>query len=330
MSMVGHFMLLVSLASASLQDIVTRSSQDPSSCVQIANPWWCDPTKELTCTPYNYRPFTYNLQHGNVCNGEVFDLLTGSRSDARAWAYFDATGKASSGDFFVFHACDGAGLQSDCKGDIKYVEHFAGRAQGNSCQQDPKTSSNMRNYCKFKHPGTGTIYENYEAGWWNDGNAGGQAPNGITDYMAASSANGQWGDGVKRGVVTQAVMAWPNPYMQYDGKSNGYGTMHAISFTTFPWVCTRSDNGDNYFAAPSQVETGVKCYADNEPGWYKNTPGWPPYVYIYHMLLYKEASGKMALKGQKSTIELATSWSIQGPEAEFVLYQCHPGDACPW
>lgn len=153
MSMVGHFMLLVSLASASLQDIVTRSSQDPSSCVQIANPWWCDPTKELTCTPYNYRPFSYNLQHGNICNGEVFDLLTGSRSDARAWAYFDSTGKASSGDFFVFHACDGAGLQSDCKGDIKYVEHFAGRAQGNSCQQDPKTSSNMRNYCKFKHPG---------------------------------------------------------------------------------------------------------------------------------------------------------------------------------
>lgn len=78
------------------------------------------------------------------------------------------------------------------------------------------------------------------------------------------------------------------------------------------------------------METGVKCYADSEPGWYKNTPGWPPYVYIYHMLLYKEASGKMALKGQKSTIELATSWSIQGPEAEFVLYQCHPGDACPW
>merc|ERR1711972_525633 len=42
--------------------------------------------------------------------------------NVRAWAG-DFSGKGNL-DYFVFHGCDGAGIQSDCLGDIKYIERI--------------------------------------------------------------------------------------------------------------------------------------------------------------------------------------------------------------
>ena len=50
-------------------------------------------------------------------------VLTGNgfKTD-RGWTYWDDNGTYPDSSFWVFHACDGAGLMPDCLGDIKYVE----------------------------------------------------------------------------------------------------------------------------------------------------------------------------------------------------------------
>ena len=50
-------------------------------------------------------------------------VLTGNgfKTD-RAWSYYDDNGTYADNSFFVFHACDGAGVMQDCMGDIKYIE----------------------------------------------------------------------------------------------------------------------------------------------------------------------------------------------------------------
>lgn len=80
--------------------------------------------------------------------------------------------------YWVFHGCDGAGIMPDCKGDILFVEHFYGWAKDQSkvwcksritiAQVASRTNDQNSNHeqCQFKHPGTGHIYENYEAGMW--------------------------------------------------------------------------------------------------------------------------------------------------------------------
>ena len=37
-------------------------------------------------------------------------------------SYYDDNGTYADNSFFVFHACDGAGVMQDCMGDIKYIE----------------------------------------------------------------------------------------------------------------------------------------------------------------------------------------------------------------
>ena len=54
---------------------------------------------------------------------------------------------------------------------------------------------------QFKHPGTGTIYSNYEAGNWSWGES--QVPS----WMVASAASGGWGYN-----VGNIVMGVPNPF----------------------------------------------------------------------------------------------------------------------
>lgn len=324
-----------STAAATLQINRTRRLGDSPACPSAQADPWCgdddDPFHQLSCTPYLYWPKRFNTENPNFCNDAVYDQLAGGGDRAQAWAYFDDDGHWQGGDYWVFHSCDGAGIQPDCFGDVKYSEHFAGVADDTSCQEWP-INDNQRNHCKFKHPGTGTIYDTYEAGWWNYGRVDGDCANGlIKDSQLKSAASGYWYDGQRD--VSQAICDLYNPYMEYDWTPDGFGGhQRSINFVQFPWVCTRSgDTENNYFSSPSQYENGIKCYADNEPGTYKGTNGWPPYVYIYFMLLYKESDGSSVLKGVQYWIDKESGSYINGPsEEKYFLKVCHPGDDCPY
>lgn len=169
---------------------------------------------QASCSPYVYRPFQFN-QHNNfagrracidpsdkyltiMANGTRYGDKSMPNINTNVWA----SGKGAT-DYYVFHGCDGAGLQSDCFGDIKYIEHFGmawgggvvdteinnvGACNGvtglwnadNTCTRQftngftdslwiPKEgicTSGKVAFCKFIHPGTKRVYKDYSGGWW--------------------------------------------------------------------------------------------------------------------------------------------------------------------
>lgn len=273
---------------------------------------------EMSCTPFPYRPWAWaNEQSAEgkprcVTENWGRDRLTGGKWGAKAWASFGQDGKLNDNHYFVFHACDGAGIQTDCAGDIYFVEQFGSKKpekKGASCD-DAKNgifSANMRNRCDFTHPGTGTTYERpYNSGWWTNNSK-------IPNWMVASKASGPWGP---NGSISDKVQAIKNPFEGQQG-------IH-ITFILFPWVCHKED--------PPRPEltqfTGypnVNCYADNEPlsdG--KGFPGWPPTIDVYFMLLTTDAQGKDVLRA------IWINGLDPSKSKKFNLYACHKGDGCPW
>jgi hypothetical protein len=249
------------------------------------------------------------------------DTVAGAAAGQGARAWTSYPGPPS--DYFVFHNCDGAGIQSDCLGDIKYIERFEGRnAPGTPVLCDGRDGN--RNHCMFVHPSTGTVFGKlqYWAGWYNFGK--------IDEGICKAGGTRSWNPAVCSRLL--AIHAGRNPY-------DGTGAAHTFAFLLYPWVCN-SDGAmkSSNFLSPTLDNTadrpahGWKCYADNEPGQRlaSGQAGWPPQIEIYFFGLYRTADGKDQLKYDKwavadsdTPVEVAT-----GRE----LYPCHPNDGsnCPW
>ena len=299
---------------------------------------WCggasptNPEKELSCTPFNYRPWTSQGGGGQdpgFCKEPIMLSVAGGYfNTTKAWMNFNSNGSPESGEnksYFVLHSCDGAGIMPDCKGDQRYVERIYSLSNDQSqvhCQdgitlsQVPTAPYNSRRQCNFKHPGTGNIYKNYEAGTW------GWSENKIPYYMVASAKNHGWGnnDAVTNMVINQAV----NPF--------GTTNEQTLVMVTYPWVCT-GVSGDNdqtgLFTNPRTPK--AKCYWDNEPGHYNGSPGWPPVVNVYWMKLDND--------GKQDFLTVYGYYlqnSSNGPSMQKMangnswrLYACNRGE-CPW
>ncbi len=305
---------------------------------------WCggtnNPTTELGCSPFNYRPWTTNNIFKSNNNGKDPDYCTQSNvvkalagepfNTTRAWMYFKDDKGTPDNSYWVFHGCDGAGIMPDCKGDIFYVERIFEKSQDQSnvwCQgknggpnitisqvpQHAHANGAGRRQCEFKHPGTETIYKNYEAGVW------GWNLTSIRDDMvgsAAAAAQGRgWGYGVKQ-IVQNITTPFGGP---------------AIVMVTYPWVCTGVDNRDDQTGLFTNPKTpGVKCYWDNEPlkdG--KGGNGYPPQIQVYWM--------KLGNEGDKDFLTVYGYYldNNDGPNMKRMnngnswrLYPCH--GECPW
>ena len=296
---------------------------------------WCggthDVKTELSCTPFNYRPWTSEQGGGHdpdFCGADEIKRMSGGSFDTtKAWMFFRDSQGTKDSSYWVFHGCDGAGIMPDCLGDQLYVERIYGRSNDQStvwCQDgiklsdipkhagEPKAS---RRQCQFKHPGTGIVYEKYEAGQW------GWNYQQIPGFMLGSAANGgamSWGSDVSRIVQSEAK----NPF-------NGE---KSIVMVTFPWVCTgvsRSDDQTGLFTNPRTA--GAKCYWDNEPGFDQNgKPGWPPQLSVYWMQLNNDG------KQDYLTVYGYYLDNFNGPSMKpmangnsWKLYVCSNGE-CPW
>merc|ERR1712107_585157 len=92
-------------------------------------------------------------------------------SEATATAWYDG----SSDNFWVFHGCDGAGLQmGDCGGGTYYIEQF-GPSSGASppfawppAHSDSDYSTSHQRPEAFMHPGSFRKYQWYNAGMWTN------------------------------------------------------------------------------------------------------------------------------------------------------------------
>ena len=283
------------------------------------------PAGELSCSPFQYRPWTYNNENGppNWCNDPKVSTLAGGAFDTtRAWMHFKDSQGTQDSSYWVFHGCDGAGIMPDCRGDVKFVERIYEPSPDQStvhCQGDitldqvparRNDPGSARRQCNFKHPGTGTIYSNYEAGNWSWGES--RVPN----WMVASGASGGWGQN-----VGQIVAGVPNPFGQ-----------PAIVMVTYPWVCTGVGSGDNQkglFSNP--VTPGAKCYWDNEPltdG--RGGRGYPPQIQLYWMRLDKDGNkDRLTVQGYYLSSAGGPQMVPMNGGSAWTLYPCERGE-CPW
>ena len=306
---------------------------------------WCggthNPETELSCSPFNYRPWTTNNNFKLQNNGSdptyctqsnvVNQLAGGPFNTTRAWMYFKDDQGSRDNNYWVFHGCDGAGIMPDCKGDIFYVERIFERSEDQStvwCQgteglpnitlgqvpQHAHENGAGRRQCQFKHPGTGTVYKNYEAGVW------GWNLTTIRDDMVGSAAaklqGREWGKGVK-GLV--------------QGITTPFNGQPAIVMVTFPWVCTGANSNEDQTGLFTNPRTpGAKCYWDNEPltdGQGQN--GYPPQIQVYWMQLGND-SGKEYLTVYGYYLDNNGGPNIKRMNngQSWRLYACH--GECPW
>jgi len=309
---------------------------DPSGdgnfwCVQqdLDNQNYCggadtdDPWAPLSCTPYAYRPNTYNILHnspigtcGNgswrdddpylniIANGQGYGSSTYPNVDTNAWA---SDFNSKNADYWVFHGCDGAGLQSDCAGDIKYIERLSylwndsyygiNDGEGNMPSEGVCTGwddTYNRNYCKFVHPGTKHVYSDYHGGWWGDDCGDGRSQFGSSNMACikeedfSSLASGDWTGPLKDNVfnIPDAYFGGNHPF---DGDGDNF------SFMLFEWRCEEDSNlQHNLFSNPSIRDYGWKCFVDNEPD--SQSQSSPPWVEIYFGTLTKDQDGKDVIK----------------------------------
>jgi len=285
----------------------------------------CGSDDGMSCSPFTYRPYTFNKAHSvpDPCKGDPYlDVVSGAEDGqgARAW-----TSYPNRTDYFAFHGCDGAGIQSDCWGDIKYIERFEGyNKPGTTVVCDGPNPP--RNQCMFVHPATRTVFDRlkYWAGWYNYGE--------IDSSICKAGADRSWDATVCNRILD--INNGKNPY------AGTPGVRFTFSFLLYPWICQRdSSMANNNFFSPTLDNTGGKekptsgwkCYVDNEPGTLSSgQPGWPPYIEIYYFGLYKTSDGKDQLMYDKWAItDSDTPAQIKSSE---ILYQCHQGDgsSCPW
>ena len=263
---------------------------------------------QTICTPYAYKPNTYNIQNdfdkGTCgcqpnCNDPYLDVMAygagykdeggNVHSDTNVWAanpdpsvWWIPQGSDTKQDYFVFHGCDGSGLQSDCMGDIKYVERIQGLysdtklgiTDGVGTIPDEGICGNYddgRTYCKFVHPGTMRMHDNYVGGWFlKPSDAGVSCASGfgdegagcIWDGLCKSAASGGWD---KNNPLCDTILDIPNTYFNGQHPFADVEGYH-FSFALYPWRCDPSgDDTNNLFSYPSISKYGYKCYVDNEP-----------------------------------------------------------------
>jgi len=199
--------------------------------------WTDDPQSAVSCTPFKFMP---NVQTDECMNsGADTTMLTGEIDGARGWAYFgDDQGYPN---YWVIHGCDGAGIQTDCFGDMFYIEQFGpsppfydGSEQCNYYADYPSHES-----CDFVHPGTQEHYQSYMCGWWNFGDVQDK------DWLLGPAGNYNWASWALESLGDQAT----NPYTDADVQ---------LVATLSPWTC--SQGSWNPF-----TESEMNCYCDNEP-----------------------------------------------------------------
>mmetsp|Transcript_29149 Transcript_29149/g.61621 ORF Transcript_29149/g.61621 Transcript_29149/m.61621 type:complete len:334 (+) Transcript_29149:444-1445(+) len=275
----------------------TCANEDPNNnrCGGSNNPW-----EQMSCSPFEYRPMSYNNAKpadpwcGNYDN---FYLQTLAYDDTgrsqgnwnpqpnvgvRAWAG-DFSGNCVNSDYWVFHACDGAGIQGgDCKGDVQYIEHFGAPSAdqtvyptGNNCHLATTANNEERWYCNFVHPGTYTVYDDYRGGWLGFENKGGDsfwAKNGHSDASldfglgGGSHATGPWDQNSNlvqnlQNLPFSDAYKWSNGAHPVD--AFGYAEGGYFSFMLYPWRLGDNPNGvgnNNNLSWPSYPNYGKKMF----------------------------------------------------------------------
>lgn len=259
-----------------------------------------------SCTPFPVKLGDWEGKYGDACKSNFLDFYSGGGWTSKAWYDFSQDDNSETKNYWVFHGCDGAGLQTgDCAGDTYYVEQIfnecnvAWGQDGCSCQGGYTDYSGYgrnvdHNKCPFIRPGSHTMYKSYNCGWF--------------------STDGGWSDQGKNWFASM------RQYMTNNGETGGAHTM-----MVYPWVCTYDETTDFswYFAGELYGSNNIKCWCDNEPEWGGHDSTQPPKeMYAYFM---------GACPGEDNCIE-ATCALVYGCGglAEGQKFKIYGTGAVPW
>merc|ERR1712226_77189 len=214
-----------------------------------------------SCTPYSFMP---NVDNANppcdtwMNNGEFVSNPFFDDNNAYTWQAYQAPGAK---DVWILHGCDGAGIQTDCAGDIFYLEHFASTqpVDGQDCPVGTYGSDHIQ--CPtFYHPGKGQSFPSYSCGWWRGYNWAKGIEEASADGVGAfgpAGAGGDYSDAMRAALRNcpscRDGTGLKHPY--YDAENVSAFFVGAV----YPWICTR-DNGSNPYTG-----SDANCYCDNEP-----------------------------------------------------------------
>ena len=228
----------------------------------------CDGSKPFSCTPWDFMVYpndaangpntgAYNVPYDCVGNEDY----VGDSSDVGIY-------KADGADnYFVFHTCDGAGVQTDCIGNTYFVEQLGplndpgdkqgfngneapGNGKGNSCNLE---DTDLHPYgteqigCNFQHPGTNMNYDWYWCGW--------MSTSGWADQ------NFEWWDTIVKG----DELSVDNLGKDIPGVQQALGGEPDATLTLYPWVCNK-DNSGNRNLEPFTGDSTHNCFCDNNAG----------------------------------------------------------------
>eukprot|EP00449_Zooxanthella_nutricula_P035897 CAMPEP_0198617664 /NCGR_PEP_ID=MMETSP1462-20131121/160504_1 /TAXON_ID=1333877 /ORGANISM="Brandtodinium nutriculum, Strain RCC3387" /LENGTH=407 /DNA_ID=CAMNT_0044349463 /DNA_START=28 /DNA_END=1248 /DNA_ORIENTATION=+ len=243
------------------------------------------------CTPFYFRPDMFPN-----CQGTAPYFGSGAIVPTGEYQVY----KTSNPDQkWVVHACDHAGIQTDCKGDIGYLEYFSGHTKDYGCPIGVQGIDH--NSCSFKHP-AGVMFGQYSCGWWRAYDNGWDAsalkfvgktfkcnlPGGRQPIPPKSNCyypgtavteGGLMGPPGGNSWFSQLVYALRNckRCTQWEGALKNPFTDNPKYSTFFmgtvmPWVCNVHPNGGAEYVFPYTVKKDpnhgnkyIDCYCDNEP-----------------------------------------------------------------
>jgi len=230
-----------------------------------------------SCTPFSFMPNVQACQNQDWLDKYQYrtkDFFHGG-DYYKYQAYQDKKDKGD--DLWIVHGCDGAGIQTDCLGDVLYLENFkkdpvAPQNCPLSTYGDITTSFDgkfVHDSCPtFDHPGMQKTYQDYNCGWWR----GYKDPIGIE--AASKDGVGAYGPAGAEGAQNLANdlnFALKNVYQDNERVSSYDGTQHPFQDASspplqyfvgavYPWICNYED--DSYLPWTGGQ---VNCYCDNEP-----------------------------------------------------------------
>jgi len=253
-----------------------------------------------SCTPYSFMPNMNNKDCSWMDDGYFSSYPFLQYSNEYLYQSFAAKrsdGKQFYDDVWVLHGCDGAGIQTDCQGDIFYLEHFGSRdpVAGQDCPMSDYGQTHER--CPtFYHQGKGASYPDYTCGWWRGySDAVGIERASVKDGVGAFGPAGTGGDysHSMRNILSNCPSCAHGTALEHP-----YQNTNAVAYFTgalWPWICNEDAGGAPYTGQQ------VKCYCDNEPSNGRKPDGWPagiPYeamfpqdTQIVYCGLYNEKKG---------------------------------------
>merc|ERR1712151_1119109 len=226
-------------------------------------------------------------------------------------------------DVWILHGCDGAGIQTDCAGDIMYLEHFDSKSP--VAEQDCPVGNYGQDHTQcptFYHQGLQESLPGYSCGWWRGYNSpvGIEEANG--DGIGALGPKENDGDTQTGDYSSSLLDALRNCPDCAGGTAleHPYAGTDALAYFTgasWPWICTWGGDGDMPYTGST-----ANCYCDNEPwngrqpkgGFLGAKPEYPRTAMFTYCVLFADDGTGIKLVCDFITMEGAGATANRGVE----------------